>query len=139
MFLLEIITCTEAGKILNKSAEEVKQLIEQKILNNYGTGQDYMTSEEEIFKLLSFLQSLEKNKRTITHSDQSMLSNLEDNLPEPSSVEAKELKFFVGEMTCKLLDEIGYSEDVIQGNELFKMGYREGLHKALRMLDNEIK
>jgi hypothetical protein len=43
---VNIISCTEAGKILNVSKDEVKELVEQQKLNNFGSDYRYMVSKE---------------------------------------------------------------------------------------------
>jgi hypothetical protein len=48
---MNIISCTEAGKILNKSKSEVRELVEQQKLNNFGNDYRYMVSKEEVESL----------------------------------------------------------------------------------------
>jgi peroxiredoxin family protein len=48
---MNIISCTEAGKILNISKDEVKELVEQQKLNNFGSDYRYMVSKEEVNSL----------------------------------------------------------------------------------------
>lgn len=48
---MEIISCTQAGEILNKSKEEVRQLVERQKLTNFGNDLRYMVSKEEVIKL----------------------------------------------------------------------------------------
>ncbi|MDP4085075.1 MAG: hypothetical protein Q8934_10740 [Bacillota bacterium] len=54
---MEIISCTEAGKILNKSKKQVREMVEQGILANYTfSGNRYMVSTEEVLKLCTSIK-----------------------------------------------------------------------------------
>jgi hypothetical protein len=47
----KIISCTEAGKLLNKSKLEVRKMVEQGLLKNLGNEYRYMVSEKEVINL----------------------------------------------------------------------------------------
>jgi hypothetical protein len=47
----KIISCTEAGKLLNKSKLEVRTMVEQGLLKNLGNEYRYMVSEKEVINL----------------------------------------------------------------------------------------
>lgn len=48
---MKILSCTEAGKILNLEKSQVRELVEQEKLKNYGNEYRYMVSENEVLKV----------------------------------------------------------------------------------------
>ncbi len=46
-----ILSCTEAGGILNLTKMQVRELVEQGKLTNYGNEHRYMVSEKEVQQL----------------------------------------------------------------------------------------
>jgi len=49
--MFKLYSCTEAGGILNKTKQEVRVLVEEGILTNYGNSHRYMISEKEVNQL----------------------------------------------------------------------------------------
>ncbi|WP_153801968.1 hypothetical protein [Filobacillus milosensis] len=58
--MFKLYSCTEAGEILNKTKQEVRLLVEENILTNYGNSHRYMVSEKEVNQLNSELELLDK-------------------------------------------------------------------------------
>lgn len=49
---LKVISCTEAGELIGKTKLEIRQLVDQKQLTNYGNEYRYMVSKEEALSLV---------------------------------------------------------------------------------------
>jgi hypothetical protein len=57
-------------------------------------------------------------------------------MEEPSVKEREYLESVVGDLITELENKIRNSDKIIQGNDIYKMGYREGLHVAIKVLLN---
>ncbi|WP_421379639.1 hypothetical protein ACOJQI_15935 [Bacillus salacetis] len=55
---MKVFSCTEAGKILNTTKKDVRMLVEEGILMNYGNSYRYMVSEENVEQLKSESEKL---------------------------------------------------------------------------------
>jgi len=48
---MKILSCTEASKLLNSTKEQVRNLVDQKRLRNYGNNFRYMVLESDVLEI----------------------------------------------------------------------------------------
>jgi hypothetical protein len=59
--IMKVYSCTKAGKILNTTKKDVRMLVEEGILMNYGNSFRLRVSEEDVEKLKSESEELYYN------------------------------------------------------------------------------